>query len=97
MCMMMKDKGCTMSTIGYYLVVAGAINWGLVGLGSFFGADWNIVHLIFGSFMMVESLLYVVIGISGVMLVVGCKCATCTKFRVDAAVSGDKKQTEVKR
>ncbi len=83
MCMMMKDKGCSMSTIGYYLVVLGAINWGLVGLGSFFGADWNIVHMIFGSFMMVESLLYVVIGLAGVMLLVGCKCATCTKCRAD--------------
>ena len=92
----MKDQGCSMSTIGYYLVVAGAINWGLVGLGSFFGADWNIVHMVFGSFMIVESLLYVVIGLSGVMLVVGCKCATCTKCRADMGVKGDKKDTEVK-
>ncbi len=96
MCMIMKDKGCSMSTIGYYLVVAGAVNWGLVGLGSFFGGNWNIVHMLFGSFMMVESLLYVVIGISGVMLIVGCKCATCTKCRIDLSGVGDKKEPEVK-
>ena len=90
----MKDKGCSMSTIGYYLVVAGAINWGLVGLGSYFRADWNIVHMLFGSFVMVESLLYVVIGIAGVMLCVGCKCATCTKCRVDMVDGGDKKEAK---
>ena len=83
MCIIMKDKGCSISTIGYYLVVAGAVNWGLVGLGSFFGADWNIVHMLFGSMMTLESLIYLVIGLSGLMLVVGCKCGTCNKCRVD--------------
>ena len=81
--MIMKDKGCKISTIGYYLVIAGAINWGLVGLGSFFGTNLNLVNMLFGRFMFVESLLYVVIGLSGAMLLLGCRCATCTTCRAD--------------
>ena len=94
MCILIKDKGCSASTIGYYLVIVGAINWGLIGLGSFFGGDWNIVHMLLGSFIMVESLLYAVIGLAGVMLVVGCKCPTCTKCRVDMVDVGTKKEAK---
>jgi uncharacterized membrane protein YuzA (DUF378 family) len=42
------------------LVVVGALNWGLVGLGSLVsGADWNVVHMLVGQWMQVEAVVYV--------------------------------------
>ncbi len=73
----MRERGCTASTIGFYLLVVGAINWGLVGLGGFFGGDWNIVSMLFGKWMWLENAIYVLVGVAGVMLVIGCKCDTC--------------------
>ncbi len=87
MCIIMKDKGCMPSTIGYYIVLAGALNWGLVGLGGFFGGDWNVVHMIFGSMMWVESAFYVLVGAAAVMTLVGCKCALCAKCRAEGEAS----------
>ena len=83
MTVILKDKGCGISTVGFYLVIVGAINWGLVGLGHFFDANWNVVNLLFGSFPYVEPLIYIVVGICGVMLLFGCKCAKC---RADGGV-----------
>ena len=48
------------------LVWIGAINWGLIGLGHFMGADWNVVGMILGSWPMLEWLVYVLVGLSGV-------------------------------
>ena len=45
------------------LVVIGAVNWGLVGLGG-----WNVVNLIVGSIPWLESLVYVLVGISGLYM-----------------------------
>lgn len=73
----MKDRGCLNSTIGSYLLVVGAVNWGLVGLGGFFGGDWNVVHMLLGSWMWLENAVYVLVGVSGVMLAIGCKCDKC--------------------
>lgn len=54
-------------SISFILVTIGALNWGLVGLGWLMGgADWNVVHMILGSWPVVEGLLYVLVGLSGV-------------------------------
>ena len=55
------------------LVVVGALNWGLVGLGHFLGGDWNVVYMILGGFPVVESLVYVLVGLSGLYMLVGYK------------------------
>lgn len=47
------------------LVIVGALNWGLVGIGGFLEANWNVVNLIFGSIPALESLIYVVVGLAG--------------------------------
>jgi len=47
------------------LVIVGAVNWGLVGLGQLLGANWNVVNLIFGSVPGIESAIYVVVGLAG--------------------------------
>lgn len=47
------------------LVIIGAINWGLVGLGEFLNANWNLVNLVFGSVPVVENLVYLLVGLAG--------------------------------
>jgi uncharacterized membrane protein YuzA (DUF378 family) len=47
------------------LVVIGAINWGLVGIGQFVGSNFNLVNLIFGSIPTLEALIYVLVGLAG--------------------------------
>ncbi len=50
------------------LVVVGALNWGLVGLGGFMGQDWNVVNMLLGSWPMVEWVVYILVGVSGLWL-----------------------------
>lgn len=50
------------------LVVVGAVNWGLVGLGGFMGANWNVVNMLLGSMPQVEWVVYVLVGASGLWL-----------------------------
>lgn len=77
----MKEKGCVASTAGYYLVVVGAVNWGLVGIGYFLGMNFNVVNLLLGSFPLVENVVYILVGLAAVMTFVGCKCSTCKVAR----------------
>ena len=55
--------------VSFILVVVGGLNWGLVGLGGFMGADdWNVVSMILGSWPTVEWLVYVLVGLSALNL-----------------------------
>ena len=47
------------------LVIIGAINWGLVGVGNFVGANWNLVNIIFGSVPVAQNLIYLLVGLAG--------------------------------
>ena len=70
--------GCGASKFAWWLMVIGAINWGLVGLGGYLGGDWNVVHMIFGTVEWLEWLVYLLVGVAGVMaLFGGCKCGKC--------------------
>lgn len=53
----------------FVLVIVGALNWGLMGLGSFMGSDWNVVHMILGNWMMLENIVYVLVGLSALYLI----------------------------
>jgi uncharacterized membrane protein YuzA (DUF378 family) len=50
------------------LVIIGAINWGLIGLGWLIGsgANWNVVHMLLGSSLQLEALIYVLVGAAGI-------------------------------
>jgi len=50
------------------LVIVGALNWGLVGLGGFMGANWNVVNMVLGAWPQVEWIVYVLVGASGLWL-----------------------------
>ena len=71
-------KCCTGHWLAWVLLVIGGLNWGLVGLGSYMGSNLNVVNVILGSWPMIESAVYVLVGLSAVMLLVGCRCTTCS-------------------
>ena len=48
------------------LVIVGAINWGLVGLGQFANANWNLVSILFGSIPALEAAIYLLVGLAGI-------------------------------
>jgi uncharacterized membrane protein YuzA (DUF378 family) len=68
-----------MHMVAWILVMVGAINWGLIGLGGFMGADWNIVGMILGSWPQVLWLVYILVGASAVYEIVMHKnlCKMC--------------------
>ena len=69
--------GCTMNMIAKILVIVGGVNWGLVGIGMLYKADWNVVKMILGSMPTLEAIVYILVGVSAVMMLFGCKCGKC--------------------
>ncbi len=65
-----------MRKIAWLLVVIGAINWGLVGLGMLMNADWNVVHMILGGVPTVEAIVYLLVGLSSIKFFF-CNCKSC--------------------
>jgi uncharacterized protein len=54
-------------TAAMVLVLVGALNWGLVGLGAYMGGqNWNVVGLLFGTWPGLVNLVYVLVGLAGV-------------------------------
>ncbi|MBP9710641.1 MAG: DUF378 domain-containing protein [Candidatus Pacebacteria bacterium] len=63
----------SLNLVAWILVIVGAINWGLVGLGWLAGpsADWNIVHMLLGGLgSQIEAIVYVLVGIAGVWMLI---------------------------
>lgn len=55
--------------IAAVLVIVGAINWGLVGLGWLLGSNggsWNIVHALLSGSMQLEAIVYLLVGAAGI-------------------------------
>lgn len=50
------------------LVFVGGLNWGLVGLGGFLGNDLNVVHLLLGTWMWLENLVYLLVGLAALFM-----------------------------
>ncbi len=65
----MENKGAV-GWIASILVVIGAINWGLVGIGSFsrISYDWDLVALLLGSVPWLAAIVYILVGLSGIWL-----------------------------
>lgn len=51
--------------IAFWLVIVGALNWGLVGL-----MDWNLVASLFGAMGIVSRIIYILVGVSAIWLIV---------------------------
>ena len=56
-------------TIAFVLLIVGGLNWGLIALGTYMGSTWNVVGLVLGSWPSVESLVYLLVGLSALLLV----------------------------
>lgn len=65
------------------LVIIGAVNWGLTGLGGFLGRNLNVVNLILGGLPQVEWIVYLLVGLAGVAsayFIFTCKECACEKM-----------------
>lgn len=58
----------TLKPLAFALVIIGALNWGLVGIGGFMGSNWNLVNLLLGAWPAVEWVVYILVGASAVWL-----------------------------
>ena len=65
---MSKDTMKWVELVATLLVVVGAVNWGLVGLGGFMNANWNIVSMVLGAWPQVEWVVYILVGAAGIWL-----------------------------
>ena len=73
---------CNICKVAKALVVIGAINWGLIGLGALANKELNIVHGLVGQWPTLEALVYLLVGISGVgMLIKNKKCCGSGKCK----------------
>ena len=65
--------------LSFILVIIGGLNWGLVGLGGFMASDWNVVHMILGTWPEVEWLVYLLVGLGALSLLFSHKkdCRAC--------------------
>ncbi|OGG78518.1 hypothetical protein A3A36_00460 [Candidatus Kaiserbacteria bacterium RIFCSPLOWO2_01_FULL_52_12b] len=52
----------------FILVIVGGLNWGLVALGNWMESNWNVVNLLLGQWSGVENLVYLLVGVSAVVL-----------------------------
>lgn len=69
---MMMDKSCSVHKLAWVLVLVGALNWGLVGAFRF-----NLVNTIVGSWPTVERVVYILVGLSALMMLMVNKCKAC--------------------
>ncbi|OGH21172.1 MAG: hypothetical protein A2186_03100 [Candidatus Levybacteria bacterium RIFOXYA1_FULL_41_10] len=49
--------------LGTLLVIVGALNWGLMGL-----LNLNVVNMVLGGWPVVEQVVYILVGVSGLWL-----------------------------
>lgn len=79
-----------MKKLAWVLVIVGALNWGLVGLGMLVtNAPWNLVDMIFGNGML-SAIIYVLVGASAVYVLLGhCGCKGCMGSNCKACEGGN--------
>ncbi len=68
----MKCKMCPVHMVAGVLTVVGALNWGLVGLLNF-----NLVNVLFGNWPIVEKVVYILVGLSALVMLLACSCKKC--------------------
>ncbi|NQV11730.1 DUF378 domain-containing protein [Candidatus Uhrbacteria bacterium] len=51
-------KSNSLTKVAWWLVIVGAVNWGLIGL-----FDWNLVNAIFDTLPLAERIVYILVGL----------------------------------
>lgn len=69
---MMDHKMCKGHKVAWILLLVGGLNWGLVGL-----AGIDLVDMLLGSWPLVARVVYVLVGLSAVMMLMKHKCKMC--------------------
>lgn len=72
---------CSYTVVAKILLIVGGLNWGLMGLGMLLGGEgnaWNVVGMVFGFMPILEAIVYLLVGISAVVYLCGCRCKICT-------------------
>ncbi len=70
----MKVGKCGGCNAAWWLLLVGGLNWGLVGL-----FDWNLVEVVFGSWPWLVKIVYILVGLSALMALMGNACKMCKK------------------
>lgn len=84
-----KCGGCAGHKLAGLLVIIGGLNWGLLGLGWLLGyPNWNVVNMLLGSWPMVEGIVYLLVGLSALVMIFGCKCKKCKAMAGGSCKSG---------
>jgi uncharacterized membrane protein YuzA (DUF378 family) len=91
-----KGSCCIFSTISKVFLIVGGLNWGLVGAGILAGSymEWNLVTLLFGSWPVVEAIVYLLVGVSAIVHIFGCPCKQCKMACGECSVEGMHSKTE---
>jgi len=58
-------RATALDWVSLVLVIVGALNWGLVGLGNYMDQNWNLVELLLGSIPAAENAVYLLVGLAG--------------------------------
>lgn len=69
---MNTSMSCPGSKIAGLLVLVGALNWGVIGV-----IGKNPIHKLLAGFPTAERIVYVLVGIAGVLLILKCCKACC--------------------
>lgn len=69
--------GCIASRVAKILVIAGGLNWGLIGLGMLLGSNLNVLNMIFGSVPTLEAIVYLLVGVAAIVKIFCCRCKKC--------------------
>jgi hypothetical protein len=72
--------GCFCVKVAKVLLIIGGLNWGLVGVGMFMNANWNVVNLLLGNFPTIEAIVYILVGIAALMKIFSCRCKKCMEM-----------------
>ena len=78
----MQDK-CTGAKVAQVLLIVGGVNWGVVGVGMLSGNSWNVVGQLLGQWPMALAVVYVLVGLSALIALMGWKqccmgyCSVC--------------------
>lgn len=73
---------CGLCGTAMVLVIIGALNWGLVGIGGFADSNWNVVNLLLGGYPTIEWIVYILVGIAGLWSILSwskCCMSNCSR------------------